>query len=344
MFSIKRVQPYLKEKNLNRLGEYLKDYDYYNKGMTRLVENQIETYTGRNRALLVNSATNALWMILRAIGISNGEVIFPNYGYPAIFKICHLLGLEARPVDIKEDTLSMNPEEVRKAVNGYTVAIVHIGSNGVVGSDIEEIRQIAKYQDMCTFIEDSAPSMIQEFKGKKAGTFGDVSVYSFSPTKPVTCGEGGVIVTDNDDLYKELLQFRSSSYHSNVPSLNLNMSPFLAAYLSPQLQENYLDEVINHRERIHGLYKEHGLKIFEEDGITNRYGAIMYLSENAEKISNKFNLYGIEHRYKYYPTYTGMPVSTKVRNNIMDLPSHFELNHKQISFICGLIRSIEEYD
>jgi len=346
MYNIKRVQPYLKEKFLNNLGQFLNTYDYYKDGVTELVENQIQQHTGREHAILVNSGSNALWMILSSIAFPDGEVIFPNYGYPSIWKVCHMLGLKPVPVDIKEDTLSMNPEEVSKAVNGHTCAIVHIGSNGVVGSDIKEIAHIAKYQAMCPFIEDAAPSLLQEFNGKRAGTFGDIAMYSFSATKPITCGEGAVIVTNNEKIYNDLKMFRYNGNYNNLStSLNFSISPFLAAYLSPQLEENYLNEIIQQREKVHKMYKDGGLNVFEDEGITNRCGPVMYLSDQAKKISNKFNVYGIEHRYKYYPNFVNhLPVSKKVRNNIIDLPSHFRLNEKQVKFITGVIRSVENYE
>jgi dTDP-4-amino-4,6-dideoxygalactose transaminase len=69
----------------------------------------------------------------------------------------------------------------------------------------------------------------------------------------------------------------------------------------------------------------------------------MYLSERAEKISYKLNLYGIEHRYKYYPLYeNGFPISEKVFKNIIDLPSNYYLTDDQIKSICTIIKRVED--
>ena len=72
----------------------------------------------------------------------------------------------------------------------------------------------------------------------------------------------------------------------------------------------------------------------------------MYLSSKAEKISKKLNDYGVEHRYKHYTLYSEdyFPISEKVRNEIIDLPSHDFLTENQINFICGIIRGVENYE
>jgi dTDP-4-amino-4,6-dideoxygalactose transaminase len=343
MYKIKRVLPYLRKEWVRDLERYLDTYDFFQEGIVEEVEDKVKEYTGREYALCVNSGSNALFMCLCVVGKPGQQVIMPNYGYPATFKACKMLGLTPVSVDIKENTLSMNPTEIRKAVNSSTAAIVHIGNNGVIGGDIEEIKSIAEHSE-CLFLEDSAPSMLQKFRGINAGCFGDVAVFSFSATKPLTCGEGAVIVTDNKELYEQLKLLRHTPKYSNKDaSLNFLLSPFLAAYLLPQF--NHVEEIIQKRERIHNTYKKY-LNIFEEHDVTNRYGAIMYLSGKAESISKRFTECGIQYRHRHYTLYEehGFPVSEKVISEIIDLPSHYSLNEKQIKYICGIVRSVENYE
>lgn len=349
---IKRGKAFYKEEWITEMSEYIRNYNYSHVEITTTLEDMLKDHTGRKYALAVNSGCNAIFLCL-FLFCEGGEIIFPNWGYPAVPNACKSLNIRMQPVDIKEETLSMNPEEIKKSINKNTKAIIHIGNSGTVGADIEEIRDIAKENNIL-FIEDAAPSLLQEFKGKIAGTFGDIGIYSFSPTKPVICGEGGVIVTDNEEIYNKLRVCRhmtSSSYGQNFKcysddnvyegSLNFSLSPFLAAYVVPQLKEDNLKEISEHRERVYNSYKQH-IDIFGEDGITNRYGNIMYLSNNAEKISEKFNSLGIDHRYKYYPLYKeGLSISQKVFEKIIDLPSSYELTDATIKFICRLINRIE---
>ncbi len=349
---IRRVLPYLKKEWLDSLGDFLDTYDYFQEGIVEKVEERIKELTGRKYALCVNSASNAIFMCLYIIKRRNfhmdaGEVIMSNYGYPSAYKACRMLGIRPVSVDIKLDTLSMNPELLIDKMCASTIAVVHLGNNGVIGSDIEEIKNICDtfpYGNV-VFLEDSAPSMLQEFNGKKAGCFGDFSIYSFSATKPVTCGEGGVILTDDEKMYEELKILRHTpKYYNLEPSLNFCLSPFLAAYLLPQLSDDYLNESIELREKIHERYKHFGLKVFEEEGITNRYGAVMYLCDKAETISKRFDQMGIEHRYKHYTLYDDgfrYPVSQKVINTIIDLPSHYYLTDDEILSIINIIGMVK---
>ncbi|MCK5611919.1 hypothetical protein KAR91_59160, partial [Candidatus Pacearchaeota archaeon] len=97
------------------------------------------------------------------------------------------------------------------------------------------------------------------------------------------------------------------------------------------------------RELNHMLYKENGLDIFEQPGVTNRYPYAMYLSENAEKISNDLKKFKIGHRYKYYPlidpTFTN---SNKVQSQLIDLPCGMSLTPEQIKAVCNIVRRAEK--
>lgn len=138
--------------------------------------------------------------------------------------------------------------------------------------------------------------------------------------------------------------FKCFAEDSNEGSLNFSLSPFLAAYIIPQLHVDNLNEVIEKRERVYNLYKQR-LNIFGETGVTNRYGYVMYLSNKSNEISRKLNLYKIEHRYKHYPLYNNsidFPVSKMVFENIIDLPSNYFLKEEQINAVCTIINGITE--
>jgi len=348
---IRRVIPQYKEEWFHSLKGYIEQYDFAHHYVIEELENKLKNYVGRKHALAVNSGTNGIFMCLHLIAYEGAEVIIPNWGYPGVANVCKAMKLNPIPVDLKESTFCMNPDEIRSKITKNTIAIVNTGNNGIIGSDIEEIRDIAKENNLM-FIEDCAPSLLQKYKGMNAGTFGDVSMFSFSPTKPVICGEGAILTTDDDDLYEKLKIFRHMTYSSddknfkcfadeaNEGSLNCSLSPFLAAYVIPQLDIDNLNDIIAKRERVYELYKKR-LYIFGEDEVTNRYGTIMYMSDNASKISRKFNLYKIEHRYKYYPLYdNNMPVSKKIFNNLVDLPSNYFLTEEQINAICTIIKGV----
>lgn len=336
---IQKNLPLVEQEFLDSMNNYIKDYKFSNEEIVEELEKKIEEYTGSKHALCVNSATNAIFMCLSVFSSKKrdkNEIIIPNYGFPAASRVSFLLNLKLVPVDMEKEILSMNLQKVEKSINKKTLAVIHIESNGVVGN-ADKIKSIC---DEVFYIEDSAPSMIQRLNGVLAGTFGDVGIYSFSPTKPMCAGEGGVIITNNDETYKDLKTLRHSSYNETSTSLNFKLSPFLAAYLIPQVK--MLEIVSETREKIHKEYKKY-LEVFEQEGSTNRYGTIMYLSKNSKKIHEKLNKYGIDNRYKYYPLCyeDKYPVSKEIREEIIDLPLHHKLTPTQVKVISTIVKVCE---
>ena len=334
------MKPYYKNHWLENLETYIQEYDFWHDGVIEELEEKTRDVINRKYSLAVNSSSNAIFMCLYVWSKkypNRNEVIIPNWGYPAVFKACKVLGLEPIPVDIEKHTLGMIEQGIFDVISPRTLAVVHIENNGIIG-DPQTIRDILT--DDILFIEDSAPSMLQD----KAGTFGDVAMFSFSPTKPLMAGEGSIILTDNKKLYEKLKILRhTSNYENRDASLNFMLSPFLAAYLLPQFK--HLDYLGAMRSLVHINYKKY-LDIFEEPYIaTNRHGAIMYLSQRADKVSKKLSQNGIEHRYKYYPCYDDSwddyPVSHLVREQIIDLPMHHEIKENQIKLICDIIKRVE---
>jgi len=337
---MKRVKPYYNKEWIDRLDRFLQDWDYWKEGALLNLEGRVASMVNRKYAIATNSTTNSIFMALYVWSKKYPErkqVIIPNWGYPAAYKACNVLGLEPIPVDINGLSLSMPNTNIHLCLSDHTLAVVHIENNGVVGNptDIENI-----IPDDVLFIEDAAPSLLQD----KAGTFGDVAMFSFSPTKPFTAGEGSVIVTDDEEIANALRKFRYiGEYTDLTTSLNFAMSCLLATYILPQFEHR--DEIIQMREWVHAEYKKY-IPIFEEPYIkTNRHGTIMYLNENADAISKKLNLYGIEHRHRYYPVikddYINYPISCAVRDQIIDLPMHQDLTSDDIKNICTIIKRVE---
>ncbi len=338
---IKRVKPFWKRQWLDNLDQYMRTYDFWEVGITEELEAEILKMKPRKHALVVDSTSNAIWMCLWAWHKkwpNRNEVIFPNWGYPAVFKACKVLGLKPVPVDMRMDTLGMNPYGVEKALNEKTLAVAHIETNGVFG-DPESIKQLLP-EDVL-FIEDAAPSILQE----KAGMIGDVSMFSFSPTKPFCVGQGSVILMDDTDLYEYLKQLRHTpDYKNKAPTLNFMLSPYLIALLLPQLR--YSSYIMAKRGLIHIYYKNY-IDIFEEPKIaTNFHGSIMYFSKKAERIYKVLHNCGIQTRYEGYPCYSevtrNFPVSHYIRKHLIDLPIHMEIEEHDVRRICQIIKDVEK--
>lgn len=148
---------------------------------------------------LVSSGTTALTTVLGALGIGYGdEVIMPTFTFVASFESIISIGALPVLVDV-DDTLTMNPDAVRKAITPKTKVVMPVHMCGAQ-ADMDALQQICKEHNLI-LLEDACQSFGATYKGKYLGTIGDAGCYSFDFVKTVTCGEGGAIVTNREDVY-----------------------------------------------------------------------------------------------------------------------------------------------
>ena len=154
-------------------------------------------------AIACMSGTAALKIALRALGIGPGDEVVST-PFTFIATNTAILEVGAKPVfaDIQYDTLNIDPKSVEEKITEKTKAImcVHYAGNPV---DLDELREVANKHNI-PIIEDSAHAMTTEYKGKPIGSTGDVSTFSFQCVKIVTSGDGGVVTTTREDIYKKL--------------------------------------------------------------------------------------------------------------------------------------------
>ncbi|MCS6796210.1 MAG: DegT/DnrJ/EryC1/StrS family aminotransferase [Raineya sp.] len=180
---------------------------------TREFEAEIAKFTGAKYAHCVSSGSTAVATAMAACGIGAGdEVIVPPFTYVATIEGALLGG--ALPVFAEiDETLCLSPEGIRKAITPKTKAVVVVHMCGSMAK-IEEIVQICKEHNLL-LIEDTAQALGASYKGKSAGTFGQMGCFSFDFFKIITCGEGGAIVTDDERLYHLAEQF-SDHGHDHI--------------------------------------------------------------------------------------------------------------------------------
>lgn len=171
-------------------------------------ERCVAEYVGAKYAVAVNSGTAALHVACLAAGITEGDEVITSPITFAASSNC-VLYCGGTPVfaDIESDTYNISPEEIEKKITGNTRAIIPVHYTGQP-CDMCEIERIAKEHHLIV-IEDAAHALGASYRGKKVGTFSDMTCFSFHPVKPITTGEGGVVTTDDEKLYKRLLLFRS---------------------------------------------------------------------------------------------------------------------------------------
>lgn len=169
-------------------------------------------------AIGVNSGTSALHCCLAAMGIgSDDEVIVPPLTFISpTFATLYLGGV---PVfaDIDMDTYTIDPDDVRKKVTARTKAIVPVALYGL-SADMDPIMEIAASNNIFV-LEDSAESLLAKYKGRFSGTIGDMGIFSFERSKHITAGNGGMVITNNEELAERARKFSNLGYTTLKPEI-----------------------------------------------------------------------------------------------------------------------------
>lgn len=226
-------------------------------------EKKISDYVNAKYAVAVNSGTSALDIAVGCLGIEPGsEVITTPLTFAASSNCLLYNHLKPVFVDIQKDTFNIDPSAIKKAVTNKTRAIVFVDFAGHP-CDIDEIKEIADRHDLYT-IEDSSHAFGAEYRGKKLGSFADITVFSFHPVKHIATGEGGLAATDNPKLAETMRLLRSHGIEKNIskkmPWLNdmrilgrnYRITDFQCALGISQLKR--IEEIIGKREKIARIY------------------------------------------------------------------------------------------
>lgn len=221
----------------------------------REFEAAVARHLGVKHAIAVSSCTNGLMLALRALNL-HGEAIVPAFTFHATAHAAAWQGLKPVFVDSDPETCNIDPKAVEAAITPKTSVImaVHLFGNP---ANVEVLQDIAKKHKL-RLVFDSAHGFGAARKGKPVGGFGDAESFSLSPTKLVTCGEGGIVSTNDDELAKKIRMGRNygdpGNYDCEFSGLSARMSEFNALMGIESLK--LLDKNVADRNRLMKLYKE----------------------------------------------------------------------------------------
>ena len=297
-------------------------------------ERAFASYLEVKHAVSLPSCTTGLHLALAALGIGAGdEVIVPDVTWIASAAPINYVGASAVFADIDERTWCLSPQSVRECVTEKTKAILSVDLYGGV-SDYEGLRQIAEEYGL-KIIEDAAEAFGSEFEGRKAGTLGDVAAFSFHGSKTMSTGEGGMLVTDDDDLYARVMHLRD---HGREPGDVLFRNTKVAfKYKMPSVsaaiglgQVERAEELVARKREIFNWYYE---AFSEADGIQlnhepcntkNSYWMVTAILEPKlewpkEKLMGALDREGIDSRPMFYPlsslsAYDGVSQAAEARD------------------------------
>ena len=229
-------------------------------------EDKFAEYQQAKYGIAVTNGTQALECALKAAGVEAGdEVIVPALTFVATATAVVLVNAVPIMADVDPETYDISPESIRNVITEKTRAIIPV-HNGGYPADMTRIMEIAAEHDL-KVIEDSAHAHGSEWAGKRVGALGHFGCFSFQMGKPLTCGEGGIVLTNDHELAEKAYSFHHIGRLSGRPfyefhriASNLRMTEFQAAVLLGQLER--LDDQIEKREE-NAAYLAAGLREIE---------------------------------------------------------------------------------
>ena len=226
----------IEQDDIQAVGDVLKS-DFLTTGpKIAEFEQTVADYVGAKYAVAISNGTSALHAACFAAGIEPGdEVITTPLTFAASANCVLYCGGTPVFADVDPKTYNIDPEDIRGKITDRTKAIIAVHLAGQP-CDMDAIHSIAREHGLIV-IEDGAHALGSVYKGKKVGSLSDMTTFSFHPVKPITTGEGGMIVTDNEDFYKKMVLFRSHGITRDDSMMTRNDGPWF--YQQFDLGYNY---------------------------------------------------------------------------------------------------------
>jgi len=355
---IKTAEPFIGKKEIQYVLDALQSGWVSSQGQyIEKFENGFCDYIGNKFAVSCSNGTTALHLALASLGLSQrDEVIIPNLTFvsPASMTVLS----KARPVfcDVDPDYWCIDPAQLKKSISKDTKAIIAVHLYGHPAK-MDEIMEIAANHELYV-IEDCAEAHGALFKGKKAGSFSDISCFSFYGNKIMTTGEGGICLTNNEELYDRMLLLRdhgmkkNNRYWHEVVGFNYRMTNLQAALGFAQLEK--IDTFIEKKRAIASLYSDLLLdqnKIFLQKEMSWARNVYWFFSiivpEDRDKLRAFLYKNGVDTRTFFYPVNEmppyknfrslSCPTTKYLSRTGLNLPSGVLLKNEDIEYISKKI-------
>lgn len=322
-------------------------------------EDRMKGYTGAKHAIAVNSGTAALDAALRTLDIKPGDhIIVPAFAYIASANC--VMYQNAVPIfcDVDPRTFTLDPADVEKRITPKTKCIIGVDYGGL-GPDYDALKSIAEKRGI-PVIEDGAPGLGGEYKGRKLCSLGTISTTSFHAAKVMSTVEGGMVFTDDDRLAHLLRMVRSQGedptqkYHHPVIGHNYRMTDIAAAIGCVQLRR--LNDILGKRAEIAAFYTRElaglgGLKTpYVRPGDRHAWFLYPLLLENRDRVREYLEKHGIstnvswpmpiydQKPYREFKKWT-CPVTETLIKKILCLPMYYGMTRTEQEYVVDHVRS-----
>ena len=354
---VQQMKPWFDEKEKEAIVKYMDEGGYITEfKRTERFEQMIADFTGAKYCIVVNNGTISLTLAAMATGIKAGdEVIVPNYTMIASPNSVKMFGATPVFVDVEPETLCLDVNLVRKAITKKTKAIILVSANGrYPKGGIDAFTKLASQNDL-VLIEDAAQSLGSFYPdGRHVGRAGKVGSFSFSAPKIISTGQGGALITDDDDVafkLRRLKDFGRSGGGNDIHDYigyNFKFTDLQACIGIEQMKK--LPWRIERKKEIWKLYKNllrdiHGIQLFEHNTKFTVPWFIDSLVERREELMAHLKIEGIGTRTMYPPINKQaayrIPGEYQVSNSVgqkgLWLPSATQLTDEEINRICTTI-------
>lgn len=341
---------------------WYESYDQY----TKRLEKAFADYVGVKYAVATHCCTVALHLAAQALGLKQGdEVIVTDFSWVATAYAIAYTGATCVFVDIDPDTWTIDPQCIRQAITTKTKAIMLVHTFGHP-AEMDEIMKIAAEYGLFV-IEDAAPAIGTQYKGKLVGGFGDVACFSFQGAKMTVSGEGGMLLTNDEEIYQRASLLASMGrtdsqavFWSDMLGFQYTMNNLTASLALAQLER--VDELMAKKRQLFDCYYQRlkdveGIKIIKEKrDCQSNYCYPSILLDSSIKANRDDILAGLKQlniharpgfpRMSRFPVFEQRyenPVAKNVEERGISLPSAANLDEGDIEFVCqSLINLIHD--
>lgn len=317
---------------------------------------------GTKYAVTTSNGTTALHLALMGIDVGPGdEVIVPGFTFVAPANTVLQTGAKPVYVDIDPKTWCIDVNEVEKSITDKTKAIMPVHLYGNV-CEMGALVKVAKDNGIY-LIEDVAEAVFSRYRGKFAGSFGDLSCFSFQATKTITMGEGGAVLTNDEKLSERMNILRNHGmregkrYWHDVVGYNYRLTNLQAALGCAQLEN--VDKIIKEKKRVYKKYFENLSDVpgMEFQDISKKVEPVIwavaikidqeYFKGDRDFLIMELLKRNIETRPGFYPFSVmplygtqPLPVAESISRNVISLPSYPSLPDETINNICNQLKSL----
>lgn len=338
-------------------------YETFDKDIKAL-EKTVAEYTGMKYALAGFCATHSLHLACLVCGFKKGdEVICTDFSWVATAYVISYTGATPVFVDIDPKTWCIDPKAIEKAITKRTKGIMVVDSFGQA-ANWDEIKKIAKKYKL-KIVEDSAPALGTLYKGKKAGSFGDVGCISFHGAKIAASGEGGMFLTNDKKMYEKAILLsnmgrtnRLANFWCDSLGYEYQMANVTAALARAQVER--IEDLVTIKRNIFNWYYDRLKNIPELEFVVESkntrsnycYPAVLLKSNKItrDKLIAELKKYNIHAREAFprmsrFPIYKGLkllpnPVASNVEKNGFNLPAAANITKNDVNFVCDVLENL----